>query len=836
MCVAVGKNDFEDDFKNVEVTLGYRDPRIAASGLLASSAGKSQALDKKTEVTNLVTICPVPGSNSTWFMADFHVDYDPCICKFRSDLEISFKFFKYSNLSLVGRGLDTEVVVDEEGTYVPEDFFSSFDSNSKAGNIVFNNLDKLLDDYEQKLIEYKAILAARKEAIEYNKEIDKKLAVVKMFRSIVIAGATNVISGGVIAAIPISYINSVLPKLVDEKKVTDPTGENDFILEQSINRSKLKSELSKGISAGFDHFAGQLYKKKDVPGEPSKPTQPTATLSEMKFVGDITNDPSPVASLPLFNPGTFGTSFQTNQFHPNSYPVYNEVLGLYATLNTPEVDLVVKDEGLDNDSIIFVITRVGNSFDNYRVEVFEHLRSKIGFKLKESLKYAFNPVLDIAEREMSANFNLRVSFDEEYDISLLRNAVFNAEEVLKIESNQNSIGISTNAVEISSFAANYSEISLARRTKTYDKTLYSKETMVRYLNPQFKLNSQGLLTDTIILYKDNFDDEFFLGNFRYDFGSEYDDYDNRYEDIKPQLNLSEVDYKLDLKIAMHVAFHSVNLRGQQNETDRIYTIESNVSKTDIMIPVFEHFVNEGIVNSNEEDLRDYVLSVDLEFDGTPKFDFEFNGNSYYLGKENSILAKNVLVSGEVNPSDNFDVNIRATDLITITSGGIVKPEVNLRIRSNLGYSTEVSDEYIEEFCGGTAYQSYKANKGNELIVPDKPVLNKFLSDDSVSLEDSKDNKLPTTIAKKQENALSISAMKQPQFYIYPNPTKDIFNIVLTTAEEYVELSISDFSGKTLQMFDYLPKTINLTDYESGVYLLKIINKTGETKIERIIKN
>lgn len=75
--------------------------------------------------------------------------------------------------------------------------------------------------------------------------------------------------------------------------------------------------------------------------------------------------------------------------------------------------------------------------------------------------------------------------------------------------------------------------------------------------------------------------------------------------------------------------------------------------------------------------------------------------------------------------------------------------------------------------------------------------------------------------------------------IYPNPTSDF--IVLEIEKEYsdkLELTILDVHGKRIEEKSFTaPKTrINMSNYSSGMYLIKISNKNGDIILKKVIKN
>ena len=77
-----------------------------------------------------------------------------------------------------------------------------------------------------------------------------------------------------------------------------------------------------------------------------------------------------------------------------------------------------------------------------------------------------------------------------------------------------------------------------------------------------------------------------------------------------------------------------------------------------------------------------------------------------------------------------------------------------------------------------------------------------------------------------------------RYEIYPNPTKDVVNIPYIEGLERVELF--DLKGALIQNFFILSDSrsvnkINLSRYEAGTYIFKLIMKNGEVFIRKVVK-
>jgi hypothetical protein len=74
------------------------------------------------------------------------------------------------------------------------------------------------------------------------------------------------------------------------------------------------------------------------------------------------------------------------------------------------------------------------------------------------------------------------------------------------------------------------------------------------------------------------------------------------------------------------------------------------------------------------------------------------------------------------------------------------------------------------------------------------------------------------------------------FKIYPNPATDRVEIESTTNKKFT-ISLSDLSGKTLIETELFGSSgIDLTDFQKGIYLLKITSEDKVSEVRKIIKN
>lgn len=69
--------------------------------------------------------------------------------------------------------------------------------------------------------------------------------------------------------------------------------------------------------------------------------------------------------------------------------------------------------------------------------------------------------------------------------------------------------------------------------------------------------------------------------------------------------------------------------------------------------------------------------------------------------------------------------------------------------------------------------------------------------------------------------------------VYPNPFSDIINV--SDIEKVKSMTVIDFSGRVLKVINTINTSINLSDLKSGIYILNVEYKDGNTSSHKIIK-
>jgi hypothetical protein len=159
--------------------------------------------------------------------------------------------------------------------------------------------------------------------------------------------------------------------------------------------NKYAKSLTKGMLAlGVDYVSASI----NVKGKPSRPQAPVATFTEGVVRGTI-DDATVRASPQLIIPGVRPS--YSNDVTPSNYPVYNELPGLFAMLETPKVKM--------NDWKTW--ERVGVGGNGVPVEFWyrNHM-----FLQVEDIAYVLNPALDFDMEKTKLYFMLELKYEQNF--------------------------------------------------------------------------------------------------------------------------------------------------------------------------------------------------------------------------------------------------------------------------------------------------------------------------------------------------------------------------------------------------------------------------------------
>jgi hypothetical protein len=331
----------------------------SASAVLNFNNNTALPLDQATKVTQVTTPAAYPGDDLHFFMADFQTAYDACTCKFESALRVDFSTVNNSTVQLYGRILGNS---NPEGLYntssatlqldQSQSFLSSvYDipisntvKNIQAGLLTYKDNNSLINDYKTRLP---------------TSDFDA-----------------------------IDFFGSLLNLGVDVADIYETKG-NFF------KGLKTVGKLS-------DFFSAKIKSK----GDPTF-TPPSVIHAELSATGTITDIRAlGSSSIDIANPGSLNSNLKpeyNDGVAPRpvpqdvDYPIYNEVLGNFALLETPfykykSVPLGTFPSPCNSGTYPLFID--------------------FSFKLSSPIKYVFNPALnlDLSKTKVFAAYVLE--FDE----------------------------------------------------------------------------------------------------------------------------------------------------------------------------------------------------------------------------------------------------------------------------------------------------------------------------------------------------------------------------------------------------------------------------------------
>jgi hypothetical protein len=356
-------------FQNIQLEVKYRNEN-AVSGILRHLANYDIPLDRNTETYQVNTHFMNGNNINRWFIAEFQLGFDPCVCDYFSELSFDLWGITKYDVSLTGRSISADLKLkDAGGDPIYEDFLNlnsvEDDPNTgEGGALIYRSLEGMLDAYDKNLEKY------QQDINDYNEPSSKA-------RRVLLASAKTGLKYALQVPIPEEVLSGFGSGLAG---VLSNSSDKETLKKNGKYYSKEMSKATKAVLASMsDQLFVELVTKSD---KPVKPSMPTATFTEMSINGEI-DKTSVIDVNNLYTPGSFQIQAQGNpqipQFEPNSYPLYNKPAGLFALLETPSLS-VAHDTSFTVDPFASGLWY----FDNHLI-----------MKLKEPFKYKFNHAVDI---------------------------------------------------------------------------------------------------------------------------------------------------------------------------------------------------------------------------------------------------------------------------------------------------------------------------------------------------------------------------------------------------------------------------------------------------------
>lgn len=787
-------------FDAVKVILTF-DNIDQVNGNLRLLNGIDQALDQATEILQVVSVAKHPNSPGKWFVADFQVTYDPCVCFYPSRLRLSFDLIESESLELHGRQISVEQDLITGTAVQKKDYLSNFDytGNTASGGVaMYRTLEALVNDYQAKLLRFRDSLAA---VNEYNAKIERNLAVINLFKQVIINGGNSTID----AIANMAWVDSAVVYA------------NDLIGDTVVKKKEIVKAAKDAFGKEFNQFISTNFKKKPLP---TSPVKPVATFSEMHFQGQLTTA-TYVDGPNFYTPGTYntpGTPADPLSGEELAYPIYNERLGSFALLKSPKIKM--SRSSSDHINILASEWIPDGTYGPWRLygQRYQKFSRNYQIKLSEDIEYTFNPSLDIKSTEVRAAFVIKAIPKKNTPTTGIVNAYLHASRTTNVVSTNRNIesnaGVKHYGTNFSS-GDNFPQYTFdyfIPKTIDFDSVLYETEffPIDAFYNNTYAIGlmneylSTPVITSPPLYISDDCSEypQQISGGWCFPTAAEVGHVD------PPAISSVSggylFDFEITMKLMVDIEFETPRSDGTENIVTQIYSYTIDPSSIE-MIGGIDLTPN---LDYSLLDIGQYPENITLNgtnFGGGAVQNCRISGNTYTCKAWN-----NIYIDGPLTTSNGFDVNIIAGNEIYEVPGAIVSPEITRFIAPVLDYTHAMppaADTTVTSFCASAnSAPGYQANK------PGKKALEMIEAHESAQ-------KTP----------------KQPllELSLFPVPAQNLLNIqssIELTGESFV---LMDLTGRKLEC----PiKKMGGTMYEldvsklaDGAYYLSTFSNEGESK-------
>jgi hypothetical protein len=650
-------------WQSIRVNLKIPDDSPNFSGLLRLAEGIDKSLNQNTTTTEYTALCEANNVKNQWFVAEFQVAFDPCVCNWPSYMQFDFNLVQNDNLTLHGGGItiQQEIVGGANGDeLVHGDYLSNFkreiNSDAEGGFVIYKDMQNMVDGYIDKLEAYQQALDS---VNKHNKKVDRNLAILKWASLAVKLGAAVITSGGSHAA-TFALLSTEAPDLI--------------ISGDSIDVDKAFKEVEKILGKEVQTFISDNFKHQNPP---AKPNRPTANFTEMYFQGNIQTSayrPGPR----LITPGAYGNSDTTFVTNPSRYPVYNEALGVFALLESPKlvVSQVEQNRSCSADTIIsYHVNMFGDTIADTSYNLFVGLDRVTQIKLAEGLKYYLNPALNYK------NVNIEVAFEINGKIYAAVSPLIGTKPTKNLPAANVNIESTAFSVEL-------------------EDTLF--------VGSKIKYNSAYMPIDI-------------MNDFVFSFGNRHEIHSIPIISYGPyancttlldaytgdKLNRFGID-SVQMLILLNIEYDELKSDGSPHDYTYMfrYSLQPNNIWVNDSIEIYPNLPGSaGDITQYPEDL--YLNGVD--FDGTAIDGCKLNGTTYLCKAWNDVE-----VTGTFSVANGYQVNVEAGNELRILPESMTPPEMTFSIAPVLDFSNPmppVDPTFITAFCAPSgAYNARTSTK------------------------------------------------------------------------------------------------------------------------------
>ncbi|AXG71395.1 hypothetical protein KORDIASMS9_03652 [Kordia sp. SMS9] len=787
----------------VEVVMSFvlNNDNSGATGLARLYSGKDLALDQHSKVTTMKSLAKATNAQRQWFSTDFQIAYDPCTCSYPSKIQISFNQITEENITLHGRSLSVDDnLINNDLQIDPMTFLSGFDASGndaeKGGILIYKGLQTLVDDYIERYEKYEADLLA---ANRQNKIVEHNLNVLKALKYTLYAVFTL---GANPSAIDIGPIEATdwYTKLKEKygafiKKADKLKTDNILKIAKKVLGSDAKTYIE------------QNFEKVPLPTAPDPNKVPSVTFTEMHFEGIISD--SQVKGGPTFyTPGTYGTAatqvLNTDTADPTDmrdpilqtmyeYPVYNEVLGTFALLNSPAITIADRyvPETVFEDT--FLVDTFWNPI-HYKSWTREYQ-----IKISNDLMYALNESLDIKKHEIKAAYRFKAKTNVALTGQLHYNVFLDPYYTTNV------------------FSTNYD-------VDAYDIWINQSDT-------PFTNSVENGWDPYVGDYGDddgNFQTPFVpldaLKNFNVGVGLKQEFFEFGCLDCTfpddPNFPLHVWQgfkfgfYDIELVLMVDIEYETKNEYGENNTSTQILTFditEDNIEYSSE--PYTYELIDETLHTQYDAKLFNENLGFeDVVFDGSPVEGCWLSGSTYTCRAWNDID-----ITGNLSTTAGYNVNIIAGNQIETSPESIISPEIAMWIDSPFNLSQPMIHAtvgQINAFCNSS---DYKAN------ILDPSIGERTANNEDVLFTQAEEDETPEEI------------------YLYPNPANNYVNLYIDQENLGKNISIEtyDMSGRKYMLemntIGAASFAINIESLASGIYFVKVYDNQALLKTLKLIR-
>jgi len=712
-----------------------------------------------------------------------------------SRLGLRFSWFSETQFELQGRELNSSgIPLTQATSLIENDFLGNYEwkggSNDVSnGYIIYNNLTSAIDDYIKQMKKYEDKLA---ETNEYNATVKRNKAIAKAFKAIILTATP---SGAVASGISFAAALAGGAEWASDFQ----THAKDLIEKDSIKFYKISKEMKTLLGGQFDYFINKNFKEKPAP---TKPTGPSVGYAEMTFKGKLTDEVK-WPGIDFLNPGTYHQNSDVLLTNNNplvyKYPVYNDVLGSFALLESPKITI---SKNVVNDSTDYYPFQTSYTpplsifpwqtfyYDFHKL--YQSWTNNYQFRLNSPLKYVFNTNLDIKNYDVAVSLSVETkrkqNFDHMWHSSSYIDVFYSCFLDPHFTTNLASTEIESNQYypiyttgDGYNNGSNYCISNLdcilvpasAQPTNKKSFKLTSPFFPINSISPM--VYSVGLKNQIYRVLERNHD----------------------FWPINPSTDQFYLEFEFELKILLNIEFATLNEDGFPNTVTQVYTYR--VPSEDINELVGDIYPNLENSPLNVSQYQEDLIIHDKIFDGSQVEGCKLVGNVYTCKAWNDVT-----LTGNINANPGYVVNIEAANEIKEINECVIQGEVNRQIVPVLDFSVPmppVTSQYLVDYCDKTNNDSpYKANE------PTKNLL---------SIIETENALIDSVVFTKPPLSFSLTpnpATQQSILEVNGENTQQVSIVVFSVTGIEQRISISGENGRY---------TLDLPSLAKGMYLVKV---------------